>query len=146
MIIIINREVRNRGRPGIDFVEENLVEEAIGRVRVNTRAFCRLVLGQRPGWRRIIAEKGSLQKMVIERLAIGLIIGSNEVNRSGVILGSTCEEFCFKKKCEGREEVEKEYKYVSWCRGGKWVCSLGWGPVICGGKYMERVDCAEKNG
>jgi hypothetical protein len=34
VIIIINREVRNRGRPGIVFVEENLVEEMIGRVKV----------------------------------------------------------------------------------------------------------------
>lgn len=33
VIIIINREVRKRGIPGIDLVDENLVEEIIGRVR-----------------------------------------------------------------------------------------------------------------
>lgn len=39
--------------------------------------------------------KGRLQNRVVERLEIGLMIGSNEVNRSGVILDSTCEKFCF---------------------------------------------------
>lgn len=39
VIIIINRDVRNKGRPGIDFVEENLVEEIIGSVKVKISAF-----------------------------------------------------------------------------------------------------------
>jgi len=49
VIIIINKEVRNRGSPGIDLVEENFEEETIGRVRVKMRAFCRLAVGHKLG-------------------------------------------------------------------------------------------------
>lgn len=49
IIIIMNKDERNRGRPGIDFVEENLVEEIIGRVKTNTIVFWRLAAGHRPG-------------------------------------------------------------------------------------------------
>lgn len=34
VIIITNKEVKNRGSPGIVLVDENLVEEMIGRVNV----------------------------------------------------------------------------------------------------------------
>ncbi len=90
VIIIMKREVRNRGRPGIDLVEENLVDETMGRVRVKIRALFRVIEGHKLGCMRMKAAKGRLQKREVERLARGLIAGSNEVKRSGVILGSTC--------------------------------------------------------
>jgi len=91
VMIIIKREVRNRGSPGIVLVEENFVEEMIGRVSVKMRVFWRLDAGHSPGCKNISAPNGILQNRIEEMLAIGLITGSNEVKRSGVILGSTSE-------------------------------------------------------
>lgn len=53
------------------------------------RAFWRPMAGQRLGCIRRRAAKGRLQKRVVERDERGLMAGSKEVNRSGVILGST---------------------------------------------------------
>lgn len=95
VMIIINNEVRNRGSPGIDLVEENLEEDTMGSVRVKMRAFCRLAAGHKLGWNRIMAAKGSLQNKVVEILEMGLMAGSKDVKRSGVMLGSTGKKFCF---------------------------------------------------
>lgn len=92
---MINKEVKKRGIPGIIFVDENLVEEMIGSVRVYTNAFCRPMEGHRLGCIKIRAAKGKLQKRGLEIELIGLIAGSKEVNRSGVMLGSTSEELSF---------------------------------------------------
>lgn len=90
VIIIINNEVRNKGKPGIVFVEENLTEVTTGRVKVKISVFCRPAAGHKPGCMNINAANGRLQNKVVEKAVIGLIAGSNEVKRSGVILGSTC--------------------------------------------------------
>lgn len=34
VMIIINKDVRNKGIPGMDFVVENLADEIIGKVKV----------------------------------------------------------------------------------------------------------------
>lgn len=47
------------------------------------------------------AAKGRLQKRGVERDVRGLIEGSKEVKRSGVILGSTCKKLSFEEKGEG---------------------------------------------
>lgn len=85
-IIIINREVRKMGIPGIVLVEENLVEEIIGIISMKVKLFCRLIEGHMEGWKKTTQAKGSLQNRGVEIEERGLIAGSKEVKRSGVIL------------------------------------------------------------
>lgn len=89
---MIKRDERKRGMPGIDLVTENLEEEMIGREREKIVAFWRPMDGHRLGCIKRRDAKGRLQKRVVEREERGLIAGSKEVNRSGVILGSTREK------------------------------------------------------
>ena len=89
VIIIINREVRNRGRPVIDLVEENFAEEIIGSISEKVSAFWWVIEGHRLGCIKAKAAKGRLQNKGVDRCIRGLMAGSKEVKRSGVILGST---------------------------------------------------------
>lgn len=76
----------------MDLVEENLAEETVGRAKVRSRVFCRLALGHRLGRTSTNPENGIAQNKRLDKFAKGLIAGSNEVNKSGVIiLGSTCK-------------------------------------------------------
>lgn len=51
--------------------------------------------GQSLGCIKISAAKGNLQNSGLEIELMGLITGSNEVKRSGVMLGSTSKKFGF---------------------------------------------------
>lgn len=68
-----------------------MAEVTIGRVRVSISVFCRLGAGHSLGCKRRSAANGALQNKREEIWEIGLIAGSKEVNRSGVMLGSTSE-------------------------------------------------------
>jgi len=97
VMIMIKRDVRSNGRPGIDLVDENFAEETIGRAKVKSRVFCRALEGHNPGRISIKAANGMLQKRIFDKLDKGLIAGSKDVKRSGVmgLLNSTCKEFSF---------------------------------------------------
>lgn len=110
MIIIMNKDVNKRGSPGIDLVEENLAEETVGRARVSKRVFWRVVAGHRLGRISINEENGIAQNNILDSLVSGLIAGSNEVKRSGVILlGSTGEKFSFKEQSKRRDNMQREH-------------------------------------
>jgi len=94
----------------MDLVDENLAEETIGSARVNSKVFCRVEEGHNLGRIRVRAAKGILQNKTLESLVNGLIAGSKEVKRSGVIyLNSTCEEFSFKDQAKCRNDMKSKY-------------------------------------
>ena len=89
VIIIIKRDVRKSGRPVIVLVDENLAEEMMGSIKEKVKAFWCVTEVHRLGCMSASAAKGRLQNNGADRCVRGLIAGSKEVNRSGVMLGST---------------------------------------------------------